>query len=319
MSFKLVKCGEKNVPSLIFGSLTMAPLQRNMTPTEGGKIIAAAIKRGIRWIDTAQMYGSYPHVRAGVESSGINRDELVISTKSTVKSYQDMKNAIEEALNELQTDYIDVFLLHAVRSYDDYIEREGALQALIEAKNKGIIYFPGASTHTIACAKAICSDEHLSWYHLIINHKGIGLTDGTIEEQQEIMKLIKKRGAGIYAMKPLGGGYLKNEAIYSLNWVKNHPNVDAVAIGMTSLEEVEMNCNLFEELETPAEIVEKLKNIEKKLFVFQPLCNGCGSCSKTCEQKAINVVNGKAVVTKDKCIICGYCVPSCPKFALRII
>ena len=297
----------------------MAPLQRNMNPSEGGKIIAAAIKRGIRWIDTAQMYGSYPHVIKGIHISNINRDELIISTKSTVKSYQDMKLAIEEALNELQTEYIDIFLLHAVRSYNDYIEREGALQALIEAKNKGIVYFIGASTHTIACARAISNEKDLSWYHLIINHKGIGLTDGTIEEQQEIMNLIKKRGAGIYAMKPLGGGYLKKEAIHSLNWVKNHPDVDAVAVGMTSLEEIEMNCNLFEGIETSAEIVEKLKNIEKKLFVFQPLCNGCGSCAKTCEQKAINVINGKAMVTVEKCIICGYCIPSCPKFALRII
>jgi len=319
MGFHMITCGDKTVPELIFGSLTMAPLQRNLSVEEGGKIIAMAIKRGIRWIDTAQMYGSYPHVRHGIKLSSIDRDLLVISTKSLARSYDEMNFAIEEALKKLDTSYIDIFLLHGVRSYDDFKERESALEALIKAKEKGKIKFIGASTHTVACARAICMDKRLSWYHLIINHKGIGLLDGTIEDQEEVMKMIKRRGASIYAMKPLGGGYLKNDAITALNWVKNHSHVDAVAVGMTSMEEVEVNCNFFMDLEIPYHLVDKIKSIDKKLFVFKPLCNGCGVCEKTCEQKAIEVVQKKAVVDIKRCITCGYCVPECPQFAIRII
>lgn len=319
MNFKTLTVGNKEVPEFIFGSLTMAPLQRNLSVEEGGKIIAAAIEKGIRWIDTAQLYGSYAQIKRGIELSGINRDELVISSKSTHQTYEKMKAAIDEAFTALNTDYIDIFLLHSVRSADDFKERQGALDALIEAKKENKIGFIGISTHAMDCARAVAHDERLSWYHMIINYKGIGILDGTVEDQEAVMAEIKKRGAHIYAMKPLGGGYLKNDAEYAINWVRNHPSIDAVALGMTSLEELEMNVNVFQNKKTPVELVDKLKSIEKKLFIFTPLCNGCGSCEKTCDQNAITVVEGKAQVTPEKCMLCGYCVPSCPQFALRII
>ncbi len=319
MDFNTIRFLDKEVPELIFGSLTIAPLQRNMSPEDGGLVVSAALGKGIRWIDTAQMYGSYPHVRKGIEYSGIDRDELVISTKSTAKSYKDMQDAIVEAMLELNCNYIDLFLLHAVRSMDDFKEREGALKAIIEAKNKNKIGSIGISTHSTICAKALASDKRLDWYHLMFNMEGIGLTDSTLAEQEEAVKIIKDRGARVYAMKPLGGGYLKNKAGEALKWVKNHPLIDAVALGMTSEEEVEMNVKIFRDQPVSTELSNKLKSIEKSLFAFSALCSGCRECGKTCEQSAISVINGKAVVDEKRCILCGYCVPTCPKFALRII
>ncbi|MCG8571918.1 MAG: aldo/keto reductase [Spirochaetes bacterium] len=319
MNFKTIQFLDKKVPELIFGSLTMAPLQRNMDPVVGGKVIAAALKKGLRWIDTAQMYGSYPHIKQGINHSGIGRDQLVISTKSAKKSYEEMLAAIDEAMNELDLKYIDLFLLHAVRSFEDFQQRAGALQALLEAKEEKKIGQIGISTHSTMCAKILATDERLDWYHLIFNQKGIGITDSTLTEQEKVVEIIKKRGARIYAMKPLGGGYLKSDAEDALKWIKNHPHIDAVALGMTSEEEVEMNIKIFTNQLVPAELSEQLKSIDKSLFVFKVLCIGCGKCEETCEQSAIAVQSKLAVVNKEKCILCGYCVPTCPKFALRII
>lgn len=319
MKFKTVQFIDKEVPELIFGSLTMAPLQRNMAPEAGGKVIAHALNKGLRWIDTAQMYGSYPHVRLGIELSGINRDELVISSKSACKTYREMNSALDEAMNDMNLQYIDLFLLHAVRSTDDFRERSGALKALLEAKAEGRIGAVGISTHSTVCAEKLADDERLDWYHLMFNKKGTGLTDGTLDEQIEVLKKIKKRGAGFYAMKPLGGGYLKGMAEEALKWVKDNPLVDAVALGMTSEEEVEMNIRVFTNQPVSEELSERLGKIEKKLFVFNALCTGCRECEKTCEQSAIAVAGGKAVISEENCILCGYCVPTCPKFALRII
>lgn len=319
MKIKTLRFLDKEVPELIFGSLTMAPMQRNMPPEEGGKVIASALKKGLCWIDTAQLYGSYPHVRAGIEESGIDRDKLVISTKSAGKSYEDMNLAIEEAMREMNLSYIDLFLLHAVRSVEDFEERSGALQALIDAKEKGVIGAIGISSHSTAAANVLAEDTRLDWYHLMFNKQGVGLTDGTLEEQTKVIEKIKNRGARFYAMKPLGGGYLRAEAEESLLWVKDHPLVDAVALGMMSEEELEMNLKIFSGQSVSAELSEKLGKIEKKLFVFNALCIGCGECEKTCEHWAIQVIDRKAVVDPERCILCAYCVPSCPKFALRII
>ncbi|MDA3810441.1 MAG: aldo/keto reductase, partial [Spirochaetaceae bacterium] len=232
---------------------------------------------------------------------------------------QEMNDAIDEAIGEMDCEYIDLFLLHAVRSVEDFNEREGAFQALLEAKNQKKIGSIGISSHSIVCADALSSDKRIDWYHLMFNKKGIGLTDRTLEEQVNVIKKIKKRGARVYAMKPLGGGYLKGMAEEALIWVKNHPLIDAVALGMTSEEELEMNINVFTEQPVSEELSDRLKKIEKSLFVFKDLCIGCRECEKTCEQDAIFVKDGKAIVDPEKCILCGYCVPTCPKFALRII
>ena len=48
-------------------------------------------------------------------------------------------------------------------------------------------------------------------------------------------------------------------------------------------------------------------------------CLGLGSCVKACEFGAISVVNGKAVVDRDKCVACGKCVKACPKNLIEII
>ncbi len=319
MEFNRISFLNKTVPELIFGSLTISPLQRDMSPDDGGRVIAYALKKGLRWIDTAQMYQSYRHVKKGIELSSVDRNELVISTKSAKKSYEEMKSALSEAMDQLGCNYIDLFLLHAVKSLDDFKEREGALTALIEAKKNRKIGLIGISTHSTECAKALSLDKRLDWYHLIFNKKGIGLTDSTLEQQEEAVKLIKKRGAKVFAMKPLGGGYLKGEAEESLKWVKNHPLIDAVALGMTSNEEIDMNIDIFTNRKVSKQLSDKLKNIDKTLFVFNALCIGCRECAKTCEQSAITVTEKKALVNKEKCILCGYCVPTCPKFAIRII
>ncbi len=320
MSFKEIEFLNKKTPELIFGSLTMAPLQRNMSPKDGGLVIASAINRGLRWIDTAQMYGSYPHVKEGIKESKIDKNLMVISTKSTAKSYIDMNIAINEALKEMDLDFLDLFLLHAVKSPEDFEDRSGAFKALLDAKERGIIGSVGISTHSTKCAKKLATNTKIEWFHLMFNKQGIGLTDGTIEDQEENVRLIKENGGRIYAMKPLGGGYLKDQAEESLKWVKNHPLIDAVALGMTSEDELDMNIKVFKNEEVSIELSDKLKAIEKTLFVFKSICIGCKDCEKACEQIAILVnKNNKAVVIKEKCILCGYCVPVCPKFALRII
>ena len=74
--------------------------------------VASAIKVGYRMIDTAEAYGNEAAVGNGIVKSGIDRNELFLVTKVNYKSYENTRAAVEQSLKNLQTDYIDLLLLH---------------------------------------------------------------------------------------------------------------------------------------------------------------------------------------------------------------
>ena len=74
--------------------------------------VASAIKVGSRMIDTAEAYGNEAAVGNGIVKSGIDRNELFLVTKVNYKSYENTRAAVEQSLKNLQTDYIDLLLLH---------------------------------------------------------------------------------------------------------------------------------------------------------------------------------------------------------------
>ena len=93
------------MPALGFGTFVLA-----------GEIceeaVAAAIQVGYRMIDTAEAYGNEAAVGNGIVKSGIDRKELFLVTKVNYKSYENVRETVEQSLKNLQTDYIDLLLLH---------------------------------------------------------------------------------------------------------------------------------------------------------------------------------------------------------------
>ena len=74
--------------------------------------VAAAIESGYQMIDTAEAYGNEKEVGAGIKASGIDRKDLFLVTKVNFKSYENTEQAVIKSLANLQTDYIDLLLLH---------------------------------------------------------------------------------------------------------------------------------------------------------------------------------------------------------------
>ena len=74
--------------------------------------VAAAIEAGYRMIDTAEAYGNEKEVGEGIRQSGIDRKELFLVTKVNFKSYEAAEQTVLQSLTNLQTDYIDLLLLH---------------------------------------------------------------------------------------------------------------------------------------------------------------------------------------------------------------
>lgn len=99
----------------------------------GKRSILEALETGYRLIDTAQMYENEDIVGAAVKESGLARDEVFLTSKlyRPCASYQGAKAGIERSLNVLQTDYIDLVLIH--EPYDNALEMYEALKEAHQA------------------------------------------------------------------------------------------------------------------------------------------------------------------------------------------
>ena len=303
------------VSKLAFGTLTMGPLQRDITVAEGAPLIREALERGITFVDGAQAYGTYGHIREALKGFG---KDVVLASKSAAKSYDDMALAVEEARQELDRDVIDVFLMHAVQQDDDLATRqEGAWQCLQELKEKGVVKAIGLSTHNLDIVETAAGWPELDVIHPIFNKLHFGLINPGNKDPEEVIRKAYERGIGMYAMKPLAGGHLYQDATAALRYAFDFPYIHAVAVGMVKQEELDVNLKIYDGIElTKEELAAASSN---KLMYVVKFCKGCGNCVESCEQGAISMVDEKAYIEHSNCVLCGYCRKSCPHSMIRII
>ncbi|MBO0468319.1 aldo/keto reductase [Enterococcus plantarum] len=97
------------------------------------RVVSEAIQIGYRLIDTAQAYGNEAAVGQAVKKSGLPREEFFITTKVWITNagYEKAKASIEESLKLLQTDYIDLFLIH--QPFNDYYGTYRAMEEYYKA------------------------------------------------------------------------------------------------------------------------------------------------------------------------------------------
>lgn len=315
---RLGNCGIE-VTRLGFGTLTMSPMQRGLGIDAGGDLLLEALEAGIRLIDTAQMYGSYPQLASALRRWDGERP--VVASKSAAKTEREMSAAIDEALTSIGLPVIDVFMLHAVRDEADLRGREGALASLLLAKRAGKIRAIGASSHSVETMRLLAADPNLDVLHPMLNRDGFGIVDDSLEMMLDVLADAKRAGKGIYAMKPLGGGHLRGDAKAALEWVLGREEVDALVVGMTGLDELRMNISIALGMPVDPDLERRAAHQKRRLFINEALCRRCGLCIKLCQQKALAFRDGMKApqIDTEKCIVCGYCAPGCPTFAIRII
>ena len=113
-----------------------------VSPAECEHCVSDALKVGYRMIDTAQAYHNEEGVGNAVQKSGIERKEIFLVSKVWISNYgyEKAKTSIDESLRKLQTDYIDLMLLH-----QPFCDRYGAYRALEEAYKEGKLRAIGVS------------------------------------------------------------------------------------------------------------------------------------------------------------------------------
>lgn len=307
----------KKVSRLCFGALTISPLQRDFDVPKGASLMAFAYRNGINFFDTADLYGNYPQIRAFLES-GIDREDVVLSTKSYAYDRETAKRGLDRALESMRTEYVDFFLLHEQESEHTLRGHREAYEYFLEMKQAGLIRAVGLSTHHIAALKAAVTWPDVDVVHPIVNRDGIGLVDGTMDEAEIQLRALKARGVFMYGMKPLGGGHLIGNYQEAMAFALGRDYLDAVAVGMQSEDEVLANVLTADRRTVPEEIQARIGRRERKLLIHD-WCIGCGRCIDQCQHSALRLEEGKALVEQSRCVFCGYCATVCPEMCIKVI
>lgn len=310
------KLGNKGpeVSRLCFGTLTLSPLQRDLRPEDGARLLIHARERGVNFLDTAEFYRNYEPIRLAVAEC----PDYVVCAKAYCYDEKTARASLEGALRGIGRDYIDLFLLHEQESIHTLRGHEEALAYLSRQKERGVIGMTGASTHFVSCVRSARLFPNVDVIMPLINIDGIGIADGTRREMEEAASDAHEAGIGVYGMKALGGGSLLSRREEALSYAMGLPFLDSVAVGMQSIDEIDWNCDFFDGVDPSPGLNERIGGQSRRLLI-DGWCVGCGKCAERCKQNALRVVDGVCRVDAGRCALCGYCVASCPEFCIKII
>ena len=211
----------------------------NQTRQMGIKGVAdmlhAAFDDGINFWETADQYGSHPHVGEALKK--VRREEVVILTKTNSNSYESIKKDLERFRKELGTDYMDIILLHAVTDPQWNHNMKGAMEALAEAKEEGIIRAHGVSCHSIGALEA-AADEPWVDVDLARFNPGGARMDADVPTVTKVLTRMKENGKAIIGMKVYGCGQLLDKKDECLQFQTGTGLTDAFTMGLESIEQL---------------------------------------------------------------------------------
>lgn len=197
----------------------------------------AAFDQGVTFFDTADQYGTHPHVKLALK--GLPREKVAVMTKTGASTEKEMRSDLDRYRRELGTDYIDVMLLHCMLD-DDWPERKkGAMAVLSEAREKGIIRTHGTSCHTLGALKTAAKNPWVQVDLARINPAQAHM-DADPATVLSVLKEMKAAGKGVIGMKILGAGKLRGKVDESLQFALAQQGiVDCFTIGAESRTEME--------------------------------------------------------------------------------
>jgi len=266
-------------------------------------------------IDTAHLYGTYAHVRAGIDGY---KGEVLIASKTHAADAAEAREQVETALREMGIEHLDVLLLHGGRVAEPFTERASVFDELCRMKKEGLARTIGISSHYISVIREAAGVPEVDVIHPLINRTGMGILDGSAGEMADAIALAASSGKGVYAMKALAGGNLISSARESISWVMALEGVHTLAMGMLSEAQIEANVELIGSGSAPGDVWEQLEKGRRSLTIMRKFCSGCGACIEVCKDGALSMVEGAALVDPSACVLCGYCGAACPDFIIRV-
>lgn len=198
-------------------------------------MLRAAYDDGINFWETADQYGSHPHVGSALKK--VEREKVVILTKSNSNTYEAMKKDLDRFRLELGTDYLDIVLLHAVTDPQWNTKMKGAMEALAEAKEEGILRAHGVSCHSIGALEA-AADEPWVEVDLARYNPGGARMDADVPTVRKVLTRMKNNGKAIIAMKVYGCGELLDIKDECLQFQTGEGLASSFTMGFESIEQL---------------------------------------------------------------------------------
>ena len=317
MEYRILGKSGLKVSRLGFGGI---PIQR--IDAEGTKALMYQLKdAGINYIDTARGY-TVSEEYLGYALEGI-REHFIIATKSMARDKAGMAKDIDISLQNLRTDYIDLYQIHnaTVDQLKQVMAPGGALEALMEAKREGKIGHIGFTCHGLDSFQLALEQD---WVESIMFPYNI------VENQAEkLMKQCTEKNVGFIVMKPLAGGAIE-DATLALRYICTNNDVTVAIPGMADPKELVQNIAAVNNTAPlTAEEKEKVNEIRSSLGTqFCRRCNYCQPCTEGINISGVFLFEGYlsryglgdwakeryAALSKkaSDCIGCGACESRCP-------
>lgn len=210
------------------------------------KLLRGVFDRGVNFFDLADLYGTHPFVPSALK--GIPRDRYVLTSKIwwrenglPEKERPDADVIVARFLKELQTDYVDLVLLHCVTSAKWPEELARQMDLLADLKKKGMIRAHGVSCHSVEALQAAAEQPWVQSVNARINPYGVKM-DGPPEKVVPVLKQIHAAGKGVVGMKIIGEGQFRDsdeKRDASVKFALQSGCVDVLCVGCESLAELE--------------------------------------------------------------------------------
>lgn len=309
-----------------------------------------AIDRGLSYVDTAYAYGDSERVTGLCLQDGY-REKVTLASKfppRMMKCEEDFDRVLNEQLERLQTDCIDVYLLHALNrdTWDNYVLKYNVLELAEKAKAEGKIKHIGFSFHDTFDAFQYILNAYDKWEfcQIQLNYMDINYQAGIAG-----LKEAHEKGLAVVIMEPLRGGNLvnvpedvakllpANPVESALDFLWNMPEVNVVLSGMSETEQVVQNLDYADRacagMLTELQVENAIAAGDIMRQVLRTPCTGCNYCNVCPQNIAIPEIFAlhndrhmtgdhrkaskayRALGERDasKCIKCGACLEQCPQ------
>lgn len=308
-----------SISRLGFGGI---PIQRIDQPGTRA-LLKAAHEAGVNYIDTARAYTvSEAWIGQSLEELGLRKD-FVLATKCRALTKADMEAELAKSLENLRTDHIELYQFHnpSMADLQTILGPGGSMEALLEAKAKGVVGHIGLTAHLAAvfeAALAVPEIETIMFPYNIVEQQGA-----------ELIKRCAALGKGFVDMKPLAGGAIEDGRL-ALRYVLSNPNVTVAIPGMAAVEELESNVRGAENVSplTQEEQAACQKVRDELGTQFCRRCNYCAPCTVGIQIPSVFLFQGylnrygleawgreryaTLPIKAGACVQCGVCETRCP-------
>lgn len=298
-----------------FGAL---PIQR-ISKEEAVKLLRKAYDHGVTFFDTARFYTDSEE-KVGEAFRGM-RKKVYIATKTGATTAEGFWKDLHTSLNNLQTDYIDIYQFHNPSFCPKPGDGTGLYEAMLEAKEKGIVRHVGITNHRLNVA---CEAVESGLYETL----QFPFCYLATEKDLEIVDACKKAGMGFIAMKALSGGLITNSAA-AYAFLAQYDHVLPIW-GVQRESELD---EFLSYIDNPPVMTEEIKAVIEKdrTELLGEFCRGCGYCMPCPVGIEINNSARMSLMIRrapqaaqltpqwqekmlliEKCLHCGQCSAKCP-------